>query len=285
MKEEKDLKNIKNKDISSLSKDEIYKLLEEPFDPLDLEWRILFATVYQNGEIGAECVPYVSARAIMRRLDSVVGFNNWQNFPERIKDGFVHRLSIRIDGEWISKTDAAEDTAVHPVKGGISTSLKRVAVLFGIGRYLYRIGTLSPIIGTDREKFPYTAKAKSNGGKRITFRWRPPTLPEYALPDELTPMRAEERAEIMQYYSKLTKEQKELIDKIIDTDRATRKWAWKIIKQIKTYLDEVADKENKEEQSKSENRASGEDINTSEQFGNNITNAIEDEIDDFFPED
>ena len=41
------------------------------------------------------------------------------------------------DGEWITKSDGADDSNIEGAKGGISDALKRAAVLFGIGRYLY----------------------------------------------------------------------------------------------------------------------------------------------------
>ena len=38
---------------------------------------------------------------------------------------------------WVTKTDGADDTTIEGAKGGISDALKRAAVQFGIGRYLY----------------------------------------------------------------------------------------------------------------------------------------------------
>jgi len=46
-------------------------------------------------------------------------------------------LSIRFGERWITKTDGAGDTGIEGEKGAISDSLKRSAVLWGIGRYLY----------------------------------------------------------------------------------------------------------------------------------------------------
>ena len=49
----------------------------------------------------------------------------------------ICNLSCRIEGEWVTKADGADDTNIEAAKGGISDSLKRAAVLLGIGRYLY----------------------------------------------------------------------------------------------------------------------------------------------------
>jgi len=38
---------------------------------------------------------------------------------------------------WVTKSDGADDSSIESAKGGISDSLKRAAVQYGIGRYLY----------------------------------------------------------------------------------------------------------------------------------------------------
>lgn len=43
--------------------------------------------------------------------------------------------------EWLEKTDGAENTDYEPVKGGLSDAMKRAASQWGIGRYLYKLGT------------------------------------------------------------------------------------------------------------------------------------------------
>ncbi|WP_348260526.1 Rad52/Rad22 family DNA repair protein, partial [Salmonella enterica] len=48
-------------------------------------------------------------------------------------------ISIKIGSEWVSKWDAAENTQVGAVKGGRSGAMKRAAVQWGIGRYLYNL--------------------------------------------------------------------------------------------------------------------------------------------------
>jgi len=48
-------------------------------------------------------------------------------------------LSIRVNGEWLTKEGVSQDSDVQPLKGGASGALKRSAVKFGIGRYLYNL--------------------------------------------------------------------------------------------------------------------------------------------------
>ena len=52
--------------------------LAKPFAAEDLEWR-LQRTFESNGKPLGIAVPYVTNRAIMNRLDSVVGPENWYN--------------------------------------------------------------------------------------------------------------------------------------------------------------------------------------------------------------
>jgi hypothetical protein len=68
----------------------------------------------------------------------------WQDSYECLPDGsVVCRLSIRIGGEWITKTDVGGQSE-QPDEGdrrkaAFSDALKRAAVKFGVGRYLYRL--------------------------------------------------------------------------------------------------------------------------------------------------
>lgn len=113
------------------------KLLFADF-PLDaIHWRA--QTVTKDGT-KALALAYLDARDVMDRLDSVLGSENWQDRYEFFGPRTVCYLSIRIDGEWITKADGAGDTDVESEKGAISDALKRAAVKWGIGRYLYDLG-------------------------------------------------------------------------------------------------------------------------------------------------
>lgn len=114
---------------------EVFEKLKEKFNQNDLEFRV--GATNRDKTMGlALC--YVQARAIQERLDSVLGMENWTVSYKEVKDGFICKLSIRINNEWISKEDGAGITEYESVKGGISNAFKRVASSgFGIGRYLY----------------------------------------------------------------------------------------------------------------------------------------------------
>lgn len=74
------------------------------------------------------------------RLDQVCTPSGWRNaVTETAKGRVICTIEIKIGDEWIGKTDGAGDTDVEGDKGGISDAFKRAAVLWGIGRYLYRL--------------------------------------------------------------------------------------------------------------------------------------------------
>lgn len=87
----------------------------------------------------AMALAYIDARDVMQRLDEVCGPGNWQDRYEFHGSRTVCYLSIRVDGEWITKADGAGDSDVEAEKGAISDALKRAAVKWGIGRYLYSL--------------------------------------------------------------------------------------------------------------------------------------------------
>lgn len=153
--------------------------LDEPFSANDIEWRIQQAGKASNG-IWAKVLAYVTNRAIMKRLDEVCGKSGWRNEYRDIPNGggVECGISIKVDGEWITKWDAAENTQVEAVKGGRSGAMKRAAVQWGIGRYLYDLTEGFANVSADRQQGFNYAKTKELG----VFYWAPPQLPAWALP-------------------------------------------------------------------------------------------------------
>jgi hypothetical protein len=120
--------------------------LAQPFAPEDLEWRLQRAD--KDGKWGI-AVPFVTNRAIQNRLDDVVGPENWYNdFKPWHGDGKkaaqICGISIYFAEHqgFITKWDGAEDSDIEPVKGGLSDSMKRAAVQWGIGRVLYNMNAV-----------------------------------------------------------------------------------------------------------------------------------------------
>jgi hypothetical protein len=110
------------------------KMLFAEFPRNAISWRA--QSVTKDGE-KAMALAYIDARDVMDRLDSVLGAENWQDRYEFAGPRTICYLSVKIDGEWVTKADGAGDTAVEAEKGAISDAFKRAAVKWGIGRYLY----------------------------------------------------------------------------------------------------------------------------------------------------
>lgn len=161
------------------------KELKKPFPAKDIEWRVQSAGE-NGGKVWAKVLPYVSARAIMDRLDAVFGLFGWRDEYAKAPDGgILCRLSVKPDeGEWITKEDAAENTKVEAVKGGVSSAIKRAAVKFGIGRYLYKVPIMFAIINPNGSHYQSGKKDLGNKNGYPSFKWDSPKLPLWALPDE-----------------------------------------------------------------------------------------------------
>ncbi len=100
-----------------------------------------FAKVkWRKGHGGSGDLCYIDARDLMDRLDQVVGPMNWSDEYKEVMGRIVCTLSLRIKGEWVSKSDGADDTSIEGAKGGLSDAFKRAGVKHGPARYLYYPG-------------------------------------------------------------------------------------------------------------------------------------------------
>lgn len=110
--------------------------LEKPFLDDELEFRV---GATNSDKTKGLALAYIQARAIQNRLDEVVGIENWRVSYKEINGGFLAKLELKINNEWIAKEDGANVTDYEAIKGGISSAFKRAASVWGIGRYLYEI--------------------------------------------------------------------------------------------------------------------------------------------------
>lgn len=115
-----------------------FKALAAPFDPKVVSWRV---GPTNRDKTKGMALAYIDARDVMERLDSVCGPDMWQDRYEFHGTRTICYLSIRVGGEWITKADGAGDSDMEAEKGAISDALKRAAVKWGIGRYLYDMPT------------------------------------------------------------------------------------------------------------------------------------------------
>jgi hypothetical protein len=151
--------------------------LARPFDADEVKWK---AQAVKGNR--ALAVAYVDARVVQDRLDEVLGPPGWQDEYEVLPDGaVVCRLRLRLGGEWLCKVDVGSPSE-QPDEGdrrkaAFSDALKRAAVKFGVGRYLYRLP--QQWVDYDPQK------------KQLT---RKPPLPEWACPAPANPTPAQEPA-------------------------------------------------------------------------------------------
>jgi hypothetical protein len=139
--------------------------LAAPFEPKDVKFKPQMVK-------GTRCLAmaYIDARLIQDRLDDVLGAENWEDAFKLLPDGSVMcRLRLKLGDRWITKTDVGSPSeqpdSGDRLKAAVSDALKRAAVKFGIGRYLYRL----PAAWVDYDPVK----------KQIV---QPPQLPSFAIP-------------------------------------------------------------------------------------------------------
>lgn len=128
---------------------EMFEELRKPFSKDCLEWRAI-RTTEKNGGMGL-AYAYITPRAVMDRLDEVFG-NDWNLHIQVISDTGSRAVvkatidyKIYIIREGIGESPIlAKDGIItnEPWKSAESDAIKRAAVLFGIGRYLYSLPSL-----------------------------------------------------------------------------------------------------------------------------------------------
>lgn len=113
--------------------------LAAPFDPKEIKWK-------PQSVKGNRClaIAYIDARVVCDRLDSIIGPENWSDHYQVLADGStVCTLTVFLNGAAIRKEDVGslseQPDAGDRIKSAFSDALKRTAVKFGIGRYLYRL--------------------------------------------------------------------------------------------------------------------------------------------------
>ncbi len=115
------------------------KALAAPFAPAAVKFKP--AVVSGNR---AMAMAFVDARTVQDRLDEVLGVEGWQDDYEVLADGsVVCRLQVCLGGVWLTKVDVGSPSEQpddgDKRKAAFSDALKRAAVKFGVGRYLYRL--------------------------------------------------------------------------------------------------------------------------------------------------
>lgn len=147
------------------------KKLADPFPPEDIEW---FIGVTTNDKSKGLAIPFITNRAVQERLDDVCGPELWKNEYKTLGERELYDKNNTVIGkkssqlcgisiysedlrEWITKWDGAEESDIEAIKGSLSSAMKRAAVQWGIGRYLYYID--SPWVEIEKKGNSYAIKA------------------------------------------------------------------------------------------------------------------------------
>ena len=166
--------------------------LSKKFPEDDIEWRVQQCGQGNNGP-WALIIPYITSRAIMQRLDDVVGPGKWKNefTASPCGTGYMCGISIKVDGEWVTRWDGSEKTgngSIDQVKSTMSSAMKRTGVQWGIGRYLYQFEVQFAVAEVCDNRYKvkpgYThqeGKIKGSNSK-FGFQWKPKPLESWALP-------------------------------------------------------------------------------------------------------
>ena len=133
---------------------DILAQLRAPFPSEEVKWRVGSTTADKSKGMA---LAHIDARAVMDRLDDVCGPQNWQDRYPHANNKTCCELGIRIDGEWIWKSDGAGDTDFEGEKGAFSDAFKRAAVRWGIGRYLYHLK--APWVAIEQRGRSYAIKS------------------------------------------------------------------------------------------------------------------------------
>jgi len=144
--------------------------LSAPFEPREVKFK---PQMVKNNRCLA--MAYIDARLIQDRLDEVLGVENWQDKYDILTDGSVMcRLRVKLGNRWVTKADVGSPSeqpdAGDRLKAAFSDGLKRAAVKYGIGRYLYRL----PAQWVDYDPVK----------KQIV---QPPQMPAFAIPKPKKP--------------------------------------------------------------------------------------------------
>ncbi|WP_310569169.1 Rad52/Rad22 family DNA repair protein [Gemmatimonas sp.] len=169
----------------------LFAQLAAPFAADELDWRIGRSGI-KNGNPWAQILVYIDARAARKRLNDVLGQQNWRiEYNSGPGNGVLARLSIRVGDEWIAKEDGADTTDIEATKGGLSGAFKRAAAVWGIGEYLYDVGNS-------------WADFTPNGANSVKiegtyYKWSPPQLNAQFIPagNRPAPKAAPSRPEIV----------------------------------------------------------------------------------------
>lgn len=127
--------------MQNIDSKQIAEALRAPFDVSHIDWKPQGKG--RNGKV--RVVPYIDARLAMKRLSEVFGVNHWSDsYKVLVADDKIAVVECTIVAGGASHSDVGDceiggytPNLGAALKGAYSDSLKRAAVHFGVGAYLY----------------------------------------------------------------------------------------------------------------------------------------------------
>lgn len=121
---------------------------------IPFKWRV---QSFSKNKPNASCVAYIDARDVMNLLDEVCSPENWSSDFKDIGGQTFAGIGIKIGESFVWKWDTGSESNIEKEKGQASDSLKRAAVQWGIGRFLYDM-TVKYVTASEAKtssNFPY----------------------------------------------------------------------------------------------------------------------------------
>ena len=144
---------------------DLLTLLKAPFPIDSLSWRIgnkknwdkkAKCVIDPKKPVKANMLVYIDSRDVQDRLDEVCGCN-WSNNLKEVAGRMV--CEITING--VTRSDGAGDTDFEGEKGGISDAIKRSAVMWGVGRYLYNAKNFPTLVEYKKDDTDFTVMKRA----------------------------------------------------------------------------------------------------------------------------
>jgi hypothetical protein len=132
-------------------------------DIMPYKWRV---QSFSKFKAQGQCVAYIDARDVQKRLDSVCGKENWQDLYYEVGSMLFCKIGIKVGGEWVWKSDTGSESNMEKEKGHSSDAFKRTAVMWGVGRFLYdmKIRNVTANEKKTKSNWPYVVDDK---GKKV----------------------------------------------------------------------------------------------------------------------
>lgn len=115
---------------------QIFAELSAPFPDEEINWK---PGAFRKDKTAAIALAHLDARAVMDRLDAVVGPENWSDEYVVTTVAGDHGVVCKLTVLGVTKADVGVPSDYESLKGAYSDAFKRAGVKFGIGRYLYNM--------------------------------------------------------------------------------------------------------------------------------------------------